>query len=249
MRYLLALLLVAPAFAQAPAEPAKPDGTAAAASSNPAPDAEQWLTGSVDVGYRFRTDIGGSQATYRSIVNLNKGPRVFGIDFTIRDPKHRLFDRLNARGSNWGDPYNSAHVDASKKGIYDFRFDYRNILYFNALPSFANPGAPAGFNEQSFDVRRKMSSFALDLFPTSRIVPYLAYDRNSGSGTSISTWSQDISNEFVVPTLRRDGTSNYRGGLRFELNRFHVTVEGGGTEFKDDDAVYANGRSWARFSR
>ncbi|MGD0500967.1 MAG: hypothetical protein ABSC23_21350 [Bryobacteraceae bacterium] len=251
MRYLLALLLAIPAFTQAPAEQAKPAAAAAPApeaaaapapdAANPAPNAEQWLTGSIDFGYRFRTDVQGSSDTYRSIVNLNPGPRLFGFDFTIRDPKHRLFDQLNARVANWGDPYNTAHVDASKKGIYDFRFNYSNILYFNALPSFANPAAPAGFNEQSFDVHRKTSSFALDLFPgSSRIVPYLAYDRNSGSGTGIATWSQDVTNTYAVPQLQRDGTSNYRGGVRFELNRFHVTLEGGGTEFKDDDAVYAN---------
>ncbi len=38
-----------------------------------------------------------------------------------------------------------------------------------------------------------------------------------------------------MPTLLRDSTDNFRGGIRFEYNRFHITVEQGGTTFKDDD--------------
>jgi hypothetical protein len=223
MRYGIALLMAAAAFGQTP------DAS------------EPWINGSVDFGQRFRTDVRGSKETYRSIVNLNEGPRLFGFDFTInKEDCLCLFDRIDARGANWGDPYNTAYISVLKRGVYNLRFDYRNILYFNALPSFANPGAPSGFNEQWSDVRRRMANVTLDLFPNSRIQPYLAYERNSGNGTSITTWSQDVTNEYPVPTLRRDKTDVYRGGLRFQLNRFHLTLEGGKTAFKDDDAVYAD---------
>ncbi|MGA3099352.1 MAG: MtrB/PioB family outer membrane beta-barrel protein [Bryobacteraceae bacterium] len=257
MKFLLACLLVATAWAQAPAgetvqvpvkaeaaAPAKADETAPApaktdeAAANPAPPAEDWLTGDIDFGYRFRTDVRGSLDTYRNVVDLPAGPRVFGFNFTIQDPKGRLFDRLDVRSYNWGDPNNTAHLDAVKRKIYEFRFDYRNIAYFNALPSFANPLAPAGFDEQSLDLRRRNLSVGLDLRPASHFVPYLAYDRNSGHGTGVSTWVQDIANEYAVPTEFRDGTQNYRGGLRIEYSRFHVTLEEGGTRFKDDESAY-----------
>lgn len=252
MRYLLALLILIPAFGQPPTQPPvkadekpaeKPAETQKAdekAAESPTPATEQWFTGAIDFGYRFRTDIAGSVQTYRSIVNLSEGPRLFGIEFTLQDPKRRLFDRLAARGSNWGDPYNSAHVDAVKHGIYDFRFDYRNILYYNALPSFANPFAPGGYNEQARDVHMRNASFDLDLFPGKRIVPYLAYDHNSQDGSGITTWVQDLANEYPVGTRFRDRTENYRGGLRFEFNRFHLTLEQGGTTYKDDDSVSQN---------
>ena len=85
----------------------------------------------------------GSLPTYRSIVNLGSGPKLTGLDFTITDPKHRLFDRIDARANAWGgDPYNTAHIDVNKRGVYELRGDYRNMAYFNALPSFANPLAP-----------------------------------------------------------------------------------------------------------
>ena len=272
MRFLLALLLIGGAWAQtaapgdsaaAPAQAAqtapaaqppaqaaqpaqKPADAAAKAeekpAESPAPSGEQWLSGTIDFGYRWLTDIRGNFQQYRSVVNLGEGPKLFGLDFTIQDPKKRLFDKIDARAYGWGgDPYNTAHLDARKQGVYDFTVDYRNIAYFNAVPSFANPLAPGGFNEQSFDIHRRNTSIALDLRPGKRITPYLAFDRNSDNGHNIATWVQDENNEFAIPTLARTATNNYRGGVRFEYNRFHVTLEQGGTTFKDDDSSYYSG--------
>src|SRR3954468_7470674 len=56
----------------AEAEPAKPDEKAA----SPAPSTEQWFTGSFDFGYRWVGDVRGSEATYRSFVNLGDGPKL-----------------------------------------------------------------------------------------------------------------------------------------------------------------------------
>ncbi len=264
MRYLLALLWIVPALAQQPPDtppkpadqaaqaPAKTDDKAAQApaktdakAESPAPATEQWVTGSVDLGYRWMTDIRGSFPQYRSVVNLGEGPKLFGLDFTITDPKKRLFDRLDARAYGWGgDPYSTARVDARKLGIYDFTFDYRNIAYFNAVPSFANPLAPAGFNEQAFDIHRRTMNIALDLLPGKRFTPYLAFDRNAGYGHGIDTFLNDENEEFAVPTLLRDSTANYRGGVHVAYNRFHVTLEQGGTTFKDDDQTQFAGTNF-----
>ena len=242
MRFLLSFLVAASAVAQAPAptEAAAPS-PAQEPAANPAPSTDEWLTGSVDLGYRWLTGMNGNFQAYRSVINLGEGPKLFGLDFTILDPKQRLFDRLDARGSGWGgDPYNTAHVDVRKSGLYRLSFDYRNLAYFNALPSFANPGAPGGFDEQAFDVRRRMTTVSLDLFPGKRIVPYLVFDRNSGYGHGIDTWLTDAANEYPVASLLRDSTNNYRGGVRFEYNRFHGTMEQGGTTFKNDDQADNN---------
>ncbi len=251
MRPLLVFALMVPLWGQAPAAQApEPAPTPAAASApaagqsaaaeNPLPSTEPWLTGNVDMGFRWLTGPQGSVATYRSIIDLDQGPRLFGLDFTIKDPKRRLFDRIDARGYAWGDPYNTAHVEVQKSSMYDFNFDYRNIWYFNQLPSFANPLAPNGIDEQSFDVRRHMLDASLDLRPGKRIIPYLDFSRNSEFGHGIATWLQDASNEYAVPVLPRESTNNYRGGVRFEYNKFHVTVEEGGTTFKDDEQASNN---------
>jgi len=223
-----------------PAKPADRTQTTAPATSpapsNPAPTGEQWFSGSLDLGYRFVTGPAGNDPEYRSVVNLGQGLVLQGLDFTIIDPKKRLFDRLDANAFGWGgEPYELAHLNARKQSVYDLVFDYRNIAFFDAVPSYANPLAPGGFNEQSFDTRRTNLTASLELRPGKRIVPYLIFDRNSGYGHGVDEWVQDSNDEFAVPTLLRDSTDNYRGGVRFEFNRFHVTLEQGGTRYKDDD--------------
>ena len=234
---LFSMAVAALAQSQAPDPPQKPPAAPApaAAAESPAPASANWLTGSIDFGYRFMTNVAGSYPEYRSVVNLGDGPRLIGLNLTVTDPKKRLFDTVNVRAYNWGDPYDTAHIDARKLGIYDFSFDYRSIVYFDAVPSYANPFAPGGINEQSFDVLRRTASFDLTLLPGKRVVPYLGYWHNSGHGNGIDTWVQDANNEFAVPIYYRDATNNYRGGVRLETSRCHLTLEEGGTTYKDDD--------------
>ena len=236
-RLLVFLVLVIPLFAQTPEAPAQTTET-----PSPVPSAETWLTGSIDVGYRWRTSVGGSLDTYRSIVNLGSGPKLLGTDFTLTDPQHRAFDQIRFRANSWGDePYQTLHLDAKKSKLYNFSADYRDMAYFDFLPSYADPliGRGIVLNEQSFDTRRHLGSFQLDLLPGNWFIPYFAYDRDSGSGTGATTFVSD-SNEFPVPNTLRDQTSLYRGGVRFELRRFHATLEQGGTTFKDDQSVFQN---------
>ena len=220
--------------------------------ANPVPSTEQWLTGSIDFGYRF-TSVGGNNDVYSSVVNLNQGPRLFSLDFTLTDPHKRLFDRLDVRAYNWfGDPYGTVHVDATKRDIYYLTFDYRDITYFNLLPSFADPllGSGITLSESAYFTSRRMADFQLDLRPASRIIPYLAYSRNSGSGTGITTFQTD-NNEYPVADNLFDKTDNYRGGVRFEFNRFHATLEQGGTTLRENQDAYESsfnaGNNWAPY--
>jgi hypothetical protein len=254
--FLLGLVLLVPALAQQPDQaaqaPAKPDDKSAQApakpdekAASPAPATEQWLTGSVEFGYRWLTDIRGNFPEYRSVVNLGEGPKLNGLDFTLLDPKKRLFDRVHASAYGWGgDPYSTARLNARKEGDYELSFDYRNIAYFDAVPTYANPLAPQGFDEQSFDTHRRTMSIGLDLRPGKRIIPYLVFERNSGYGHGVDTWVQNSNDSFAVPTLLRDSTNNYRGGVRFEYNHFHVTLEQGGTTYKDDDSSSFSGTNF-----
>src|SRR5690348_16348016 len=115
MRYLLAFFTVATLFGQdpqqakpespaAPAQAAKPADQAAAdqkaaASPEPTPPADSWFSsGSIDFGYRALLNNSGNFLEYRSVVNLGDGPRLFGLDFNIQDPKKRLFDRVTGYG-------------------------------------------------------------------------------------------------------------------------------------------------------
>ena len=161
--------------------------------TSPYPVTEQNVFGTLDLGYRWVSDVGGDRNTYRSIVNLNEGFRVLGADFYIQDPKRKLFDKLTFFADNWGDPYNVARVDAERSGTYRFTFDYRNIAYFNFLPSFANPGIDAGslVNQRSFDIKRRLYNSELEFRPGKRVIPYLAFTRDSGYGTGITPFVEN----------------------------------------------------------
>ena len=244
MRALLAILVALPLCAQEAAKPEEQKDPAPQeqAAASPVPAGEPTVTGSVDFGYRWVANA-GSFDTYRSVVNLGEGPKLFGLDFTVQDPKRRLFDRLDVRASNWGgDPYNTAQVSLGKRGVYDFRADYRNIAYFNFLPSFADPTIALGtvLDQRSYDMQRRVSSFQLDLRPGRRIIPFLAYGRDSNFGDGITTFVTGSSNEYPVRDRVRDAMSNYRGGVRVEMARYHVTLEQGGTVLKDDQQVFTS---------
>ncbi|HVW87634.1 MAG TPA: MtrB/PioB family outer membrane beta-barrel protein [Bryobacteraceae bacterium] len=215
---------------------------APAPAPSPAPSSESWLTGDLEIGNRWLFGPGGSFPTYRSIVNLGAGPKLIGTDISIHDPKRRYFDRLRIRAYNWGDdPYESLHVFADKQAVYEFNADFRRVAYFNNLPSFADPLLSRGIalNEQSFDTRRTLGSFTLDMLPTRMITPYVAYDRDSSSGSGVTVF-QSNSDEFAVPSALRDSTDLYRGGVRFTGHRFHLTLEEGGTTFRTDQNTYTS---------
>src|SRR5271166_804452 len=122
----IALSSLAPLFAQQSQAPA----------TSPVPSTESWLTGWFDLGYRWRSDVGGSLDAYRTFVNLGSGPKLLGGDFSFIDPKHRLFDRIRVRATGWGDePSQTFHLDAEKSKWYRFNADYRDIAFFDFLPS------------------------------------------------------------------------------------------------------------------
>ncbi len=242
--WMFAMLL--PLAAQTPPDPPKPaDATAPAAqdtkaAESPVPTAEPNITGWIDFGYRWTSGVNGSLETYRSVINLGAGPKLFGADFTLTDPKKRLFDTVHVRASGWGgDPYGSFHLDATKSKLYTFNADYRDLAYFNNLPSFADPLLTRGIilDQQSFDTRRHIGSYSLDLLPGKWFMPYVAYDRDANSGAGVMSFIANA-NEYAVPTALRDTTNVYRGGIRFEFRRFHATLEEGGTTFQSDQSMY-----------
>jgi hypothetical protein len=244
MRYATLLLALVPAFAQdqtsSPAAPSPATTTAAPAPPPPpAASAPELFSGTVDFGYRFRTDVAGSLDTYRSVVNLGSGPKLFGVDLTYTGPRQKFFDRLTVSGIGWGgDPYTTARVEAFKERRYRLTFDYRNIIFFDALPSFANPFGGQGIylNQRSYDSHRRLADFSLEGRPGSRLVPYFEFSRNSEHGNGMTDFVSDA-NEYPVANFLDSHTDSYRAGVRVERKRFHVTLEEGANLFTDDEHV------------
>ena len=263
MKLLISFLMLLPLLAQTPAAPQTPAPPAAAEAKPPAdskdaaappaaatkaeapaaspvPTGETWLSGFFDAGYRWRTDVAGSINTYRTIVNLNPGLMLLGAEFTIRDPKHRAFDRIEVRAYDWGhDPYSTIHVNFFKENAYQLITDYRNFELFDNVPSFADPYIAKGtmLDEQSFDLHRRIGNALLEIKPGTWFIPYLAWDYDSGRGSGVTSF---VSNTNQYPFLSQmvDATQAFRGGFRLELRRFHVTLEEGGTTFKNDQNTF-----------
>jgi len=224
--------------AATPAQPKKEETPA-----TPAPAAtESNFTGDIEFGERIIPNIGGSFNTYRSVVDLGEGPKLFGADATIINPNHRFFDRLDLHLTTIGDdPYQTAKVELWKRNVYRLTVDWRDMAYFNYLPSFANPLRSIGsiLDENSFDTRIHNTDARLDLFPGSRFVPYLAFGHNSQDGRGITSFAAS-QNNYAVATQYGDSTNNYRAGVDYNGARFHANLEQGGTTFKDDQGASEN---------
>src|SRR6516225_9671081 len=148
---------------------------------------------------------------------LGEGPKLFGADFLLRSPKRRLYDRIGVRVSSiGGEPYSSVQINARRERTYETIFNYRNIAYYNFLPSFADPLASTTGNfldEQSRDLFLRNSSFLVNMLPGRHFIPFFGYDRSSVSGSGIVN-IVETSNEYPVLTGVSDHLNNFRGGLR-----------------------------------
>jgi hypothetical protein len=247
-----------PAADQAkPAEPAKDEAKKEepkkeeakkeeATPSEASKSAERRLTGYIDTGYRIVPEPGGNFQTYRSLVNLGEGWKVFSFDLRYQPASTKLFDNVQAQGSGWGgEPYSQNRFQVGKEKLYRVDVDYRNVLYFNNVPSFANPFFQQGvfFNERAYDVRRRWISTRVEFLPGTHIIPFFLYEGNWASGRGVVPLV-GAGNEFPIVNEPDNQTRSFRGGVRFEYTKFHFTVEGGRVDFNDSQKVYNTTRNF-----
>ncbi len=259
MKKLALLLMLAAAFAFAAQDPpkeatqaaqpeAKPETKAdapAAADASPATK-EKMLEGTIDVGDRWVSTVGGDVNTYRSIVNLGSGPRVVNVDLKFDPPPHenKVADSIILQAHSWGDPYNSMRLDIKKDRFYRATSSYSNISYFNYLPSYADPTlltTGVFMNQRAYDTKTRNFDNELLLLPGYWFQPYVAYSRNTDAGMGISTLVDGANNQYPVVNNIHWGQNTFRGGVRLQLKQLHLTFEQGANVFKDDQGVYSNG--------
>jgi len=246
---MLGLLLAAvPAAAQQPVsgtDSSKPD----AAPQAPAPStpAEGFKLGTmegrseIEIGYRWVSDIAGNRDMYRSMVNLGEGPKLLHSNLSLRSEygTGKLFDRLDWSMNSWGgDPYNTMRLNVGRMDLYEFRVDYRNLNYYNFIPTHANPLQAQGrlFGQHSLNVTNRMTDLELKLFPNSRIRPYVGYSRNTGFGPGFTTYGP-TANEFLLGTRWNYTADDYRGGVELTLARLNLTLEQGVRFLRNDTSV------------
>ncbi len=195
---------------------------------------------SIEFGYRF-TDIGGSQQTYDTMVNLQQGPRLLGFTTEMRslDQHATFFDRLYFSNFGYGgDPNDVSLLRISKNKWYAFSAMFRkdqNYWDYSLLANPLNPptppaNAPANFNPivnapanvagtsiigtspQSFYTRRNMQNYGLTVLPDAKIRFRLGYDQNAVYGPGYGTIHQ--------------GTEQYLlENYSFHMNQYRLGVD------------------------
>ena len=195
----------------------------------------------IEIGYRWVSDTAGSKEMYRSMVNLGEGPRVLHSSISLRSDYGSgiLFDHLDLSFDSWGgDPYNTMRLNFGRSGAYEFSANYRNLIYYNFVPTWANPLIATGYlvDQHAEHVDFRGTDIELKFFTSRRIRPYVAYSRSSGFGPGLTTFSL-TGNEFVLGTQWHYSSDDYRGGVEFVLPRLNLTLEEGYRFLKNDTSV------------
>jgi hypothetical protein len=219
----LALLFVAGAACPLAAQEAKKEDAKTTAPAAAAPSSSEGFTvgmyeghSEVEVGYRWISNTAGNKDMYRSMINLGEGVKLLRSNLSLRAKYGSgLFDRLDFSMDSWGgDPYNTMRLNMSRSDLYEFRADYRNMSYFNFIPTFANPllGQGSRLGQHNLDVKYRSTNLEFKLYPNSKIRPYVGYTRTSGFGPGLTTYSL-TGNEFILNQRWQYSSDEYRGGV------------------------------------
>lgn len=199
----------------------------------------------LDFGNRWKAGFSGNENLYRSQVDLGEGPKLFSGELSIFAPNNsnRFFDRLVLRMNSWGgEPYNTARVRAVKAGIYELRFDYQNVAYFNSVPFFANPLFEQGNleSQHQFDISQRFARLELILRPGKRISPFVAYQRTGRQGPALTTLRAD-GDEFLTRLAVDTHSDDLNFGVNFTASQFSLRLEQGFRWYRDTSTFLSPG--------
>jgi hypothetical protein len=135
-------------------------------------------------------------------------------------------------------------MNLSRSDVYEFRADYRNLNYYNYIPTFSNPLLASGnlLGQHSLNVTNRMVDLELKLFPNGKVRPYAGYSRNSGDGPGFTSYGP-TGNEFLLADQRRYTSDDYRGGVELRFMRTSLTLEQGYRFQRNDTSVGFSGDS------
>jgi hypothetical protein len=198
----------------------------ASASAQQSPPASDAFTGSVSLGVRS-VDVDGSEPKYREDVNLDDGPRVFGVQLRYAPPTGQApVDRVELDAANLGgDPFESLHLGVRKYGAYDLKLDRRRSEYFyddTILPAaVASVSGSTGGDFHTFDFERVRSTAAVDIDATPRTRVSLGLENQTRTGDSTTTLTVER-DEFELVKPLDESLNTASVGLRHAWE--HVTL-------------------------
>jgi hypothetical protein len=176
-------------------------------------------------------NVDGNAGMYRTQINERNG--LVLRSFTLLTPGPEggagFYDRLRIDASDLGaGPGGSLRIEADKAGAWRLRLGYRHSNSFSALPAFANPLLDRGVvpGQHTYDRTRDSLDADLELFPRSRVVPFIGYSlhRLRGPGTSTYTLGGD---EFLLEQSLEESEQELRAGAGFTLGAFSGSVTQG----------------------
>jgi hypothetical protein len=227
----------------------------AAASSQAAPAAGTGFEthGSVSVGYRS-TDISGYEPKYRELYDLRSGLRVPDVNLFARAPQgsDRFADTFSFSASGLGgDPYQASQLTARKRGLYDFRANFRRSRFFWDQSDATLPNGANGLtNNHAWDTVRTFGSVNLQIRPSNALRAGFQLSRSGRDGTQLTTRAVDFfgspsswgsfarANPYSMVAPVHEASSRYTGSVDYTLKTWTVHYVAGYQVF--DDAVTAN---------
>ena len=147
------------------------------------------------------TSFTGNNATYRTWVNLQDGPRLLEHNLQMRSLNHQgwLFDDFSLSSFGYGgDPNAVTRLRMYKNKWYNFTGTFRldrnqwdySLLANPLNPATSNPAFPITYSPHKMETVRRMSDFNLTLLPQSNLRFRLGYTRNINEGPSFSTFHE-----------------------------------------------------------
>lgn len=220
-----------------------------AASAQQAPPAGAFA-GSVSLGVRS-VEVDGTETKYREDVNLDDGPRVFGVQLSYVAPTGETpVDRVDLDASNLGgDPFESIHLGVRKYGAYDLKLDRRRSEYFyddTILPAaVASVSGSTGGDFHTFDFERVRSTAALDIDVTPATRVSLGLENQTRTGDSMTTVTVER-DEFELAKPLDESLSTASLGVRHVWDKVTLIADEEVRDFENTSELYLPGASAGR---
>jgi hypothetical protein len=212
-------------------------------------DAGSDLAGGFRLGYRL-VDIDGAERKYREDIDLEEGPRLFGLDlhYVPREgPLVGRIDRLDLDISNLGgDPFETLRFDVGRTGAFDLSWTRTRSSYFYedllVPPGTGSVPQANGGDFHHFDFERVRDRASLSVPVSALATVHLGLNRYTkrGEGTTTLDLSRD---EFELDRPIDESLNDFSAGVELKFDRFTVTVEEGFRDYENHLETFLPGAS------
>lgn len=212
-------------------------------------DAGSDFSGGFRLGYRL-VDVDGAERKYREDIDLEEGPRLFGLDlhYVPREgPLVGRIDRFDLDISNLGgDPFETMRLDVGRTGAFDLSWTRTRSSYFYedllVPPGTGSIPQSTGGDFHHFDFERVRDRASLSVPVSSLATVHLGLNRYTRKGESTTTF--DLSrDEFELDRPIDESLNDFSVGVELKLPRFTVTVEEAFRDYQNHYETFLPGAS------